>query len=93
MICNFSPSYTKDDPSEADLEALRMNDGLTNRWWLDLVTKGELPTDVIDTLTKDLGIVLPARAYDADVLKGGVVDWIGCNYYQPSRVQAPLEDA
>ncbi|OUO64043.1 glycoside hydrolase family 1 protein [Collinsella sp. An268] len=89
MICNFSPSYTKDDPSEADLEALRMNDGLTNRWWLDLVTRGKLPADVIKTLVDDLGIVLPQRPYDEAVLAGGVVDWIGCNYYQPSRVQAP----
>ena len=89
MICNFSPSYTKDDPTPADLEALRMNDGLTNRWWLDLVTKGALPGDVIKTLTEDLGIVLPIRPYDDQVLASGVVDWIGCNYYQPSRVQAP----
>ena len=89
MICNFSPSYTKDDPTPADLEALRMNDGLTNRWWLDLVTKGKLPEDVIKTLTEDLGIVLPVRPYDDAVLSEGVVDWIGCNYYQPSRFQAP----
>ncbi|MBM6783912.1 glycoside hydrolase family 1 protein, partial [Enorma massiliensis] len=91
MICNFSPSYTKEDPSEADLEALRMNDGLTNRWWLDLVTKGELPEDVIATL-QELGIKLPIRPYDDQVLSSGVVDWIGCNYYQPCRVQAPSRD-
>lgn len=87
LICNFSPSYTKDDPSEADLEALRMADGLTNRWWLDLVTKGELPADVLDTLVS-LGVEVPARPGDDAVLAGGVVDWIGCNYYQPNRVQA-----
>lgn len=89
MICNFSPSYTKEDPSDADLEALRMNDGLTNRWWLDLVTKGHLPQDVLDTLTGELDIKLPVRAGDDAVLAQGIVDWIGCNYYQPSRVQAP----
>lgn len=88
LICNFSPSYTKDDPSEADLEALRMADGLTNRWWLDLVTKGELPADVLDTLVS-LGVEVPARPGDDAVLADGVVDWIGCNYYQPNRVQAP----
>lgn len=89
MICNFSPSYTKENPSQADLEALRMADGLTNRWWLDLVTKGRLPQDVLDTLTKELGITIPARSGDEALLSDGVVDWIGCNYYQPSRVQAP----
>ena len=88
LICNFSPSYTKDDPSDADLEALRMSDGLTNRWWLDLATKGELPADVLDTLA-ELGIQVPVRTGDEAVLANGVVDWIGCNYYQPNRVQAP----
>lgn len=88
LICNFSPSYTKEDPSTADLEALRMADGLTNRWWLDLVTKGELPADVLDTLA-GLGVEVPVRPGDDAVLAGGVVDWIGCNYYQPNRVQAP----
>ena len=67
-----------------------MNDGLTNRWWLDLVTKGKLPEDVIETLTGDTrSVFLPVRPYDDQVLSEGVVDWIGCNYYQPSRVQAP----
>ena len=51
MICNSAPPTPRDDPTPADLEALRMNDGLTNRWWLDLVTKGALPEDVIKTLT------------------------------------------
>lgn len=88
IICNFSPSYTRDDPSEADLEALRMTDGLTNRWWLDLVTRGQLPADVLDTLA-GLGVEVPVRPGDEAVLAGGVVDWIGCNYYQPNRVQAP----
>lgn len=91
MICNFSPSYTREDPSADDLEALRMADGLTNRWWLDLVTDGHLPQDVTDTLTEKLGIRLPVCAGDDAVLACGKVDWIGCNYYQPNRVQAPSE--
>ena len=88
MICNFSPSYTKENPTPADLEALRMNDGLTNRWWLDLVTAGHLPEDVLATLAK-LGVSVPVHPGDDAILAQGVVDWIGCNYYQPSRVQAP----
>jgi len=88
MINCFTPVYTKENPSEADLEAVRMTSGINNRWWLDLITKGELPADVLDSLAEG-GVKLPFRAGDQEILKQGVVDWLGCNYYHPTRVQAP----
>lgn len=91
LINCFSPSYTTRDPSAKDLEAVRMNDGINNRWWLDLVTRGELPADVLDTLS-ERGVDLPVRPGDEDVLASGTVDWLGCNYYRPSRVQAPSHE-
>lgn len=91
LINCFTPPYTRDDPSEADLEAVRMVDGINNRWWLDLVTKGSLPVDVIDTLA-ERGVHPPVRAGDADILAQGTVDWLGFNYYHPVRVQAPSHE-
>lgn len=91
LINCFTPPYTRENPTAADLEAVRMTDGLCNRWWLDLVTKGNLPTDVIDTLA-ERGVTLPVRAGDAEILARGTVDWLGFNYYQPVRVQAPAQD-
>lgn len=88
MINCFTPTYTKENPSEADLEAVRITSGINNRWWLDLITKGELPQDVVDTLSEN-GVNLPVRAGDKEILAQGVVDWLGCNYYHPTRVQAP----
>lgn len=88
MINCFTPVYTKENPNEADLEAVRMTSGINNRWWLDLITKGELPADVLDSLAEG-GVKLPFRAGDQEILKQGVVDWLGCNYYHPTRVQAP----
>lgn len=88
LINNFAPPYTKEQPSEADLEALRMEDGICNRWWLDLVTKGTLPQDVLDTL-EQMDVPVPRRAGDEAMLSLGVVDWLGFNYYQPRRMQAP----
>ena len=88
MINCFTPVYTKENPSEADLEAVRMTSGINNRWWLDLITKGSLPSDVLDSLSS-AGVELPVRAGDAEILRQGVVDWLGCNYYHPARVQAP----
>ncbi|MCI1665017.1 MAG: glycoside hydrolase family 1 protein [Atopobiaceae bacterium] len=91
LINCFTPPYTKEDPSPADLEAVRMTDGVSNRWWLDIVTKGELPSDVVETLA-ERGCELPVRPGDDAILREGVVDWLGFNYYHPERVQAPAHD-
>ena len=68
-----------------------MTDGVNIRWWLDLVTKGELPQDVIESLDKR-GVKLPVRPEDKMILADAKVDWLGCNYYHPERVQAPEKD-
>lgn len=91
MINCFTPTYTKEHPTAADREAVRMTGGINNRWWLDLITAGELPEDVLDTLART-GIQLPQRAGDVEILQQGVVDWLGCNYYHPARVQAPASE-
>ena len=91
LINCFTPPYTRENPSEADLEAVRMTDGINNRWWLDLVTKGELPQDIVQTLA-ERGITLPARPGDEQILAQGKVDWLGFNYYRPARVAAPEHD-
>lgn len=90
LINCFAPPYTRENPSPEDLEAVRMEDGLKNRWWLDLVTKGELPKDVLKTL-KECGLEPDTRPGDGEILRQGIVDWLGFNYYHPSRVQAPKE--
>ena len=91
LINCFTPPYTKENPSEADLEAVRMTDGVANRWWLDLVAEGHLPEDVITTL-ESRGIKLPKRPEDERIFEDGKVDWLGFNYYHPERVQAPAHD-
>lgn len=90
LINCFAPPYTKENPSPEDLEAVRMEDGIKNRWWLDLVTKGTLPADIMATL-KECGLEPDMRPGDEALLRFGVVDWLGFNYYHPSRVQAPKE--
>ena len=89
MINCFAPPYTKDNPTPEDLEAVRMTDGLHNRWWLDVVAHGHLPEDVIDTVENDWGVKIDRRVGDEEILAQGKVDWLGFNYYQPTRVQAP----
>lgn len=89
IINNFSPSYTKENPTEKDLEAVRMTDGLHNRWWLDIAAHGHLPNDVLDTIENRWQIEIYTRAGDKEILSKGKVDWLGFNYYKPRRVQAP----
>ena len=88
LINCFTPPYTKENPSEADLEAVRIVDGIDNRWWLDLVTKGDLPQDILADLKRG-GYDLGVRPGDEQVIAQGPVDWLGFNYYHPARVQAP----
>ncbi|MDY4041956.1 MAG: glycoside hydrolase family 1 protein [Collinsella sp.] len=92
LINCFAPPYTKEGASPEDLEAVRMTDGLHNRWWLDLAADGRLPADVIDTLA-ERGVTVPARPGDGELIAFGKVDWLGFNYYQPVRVQAPAANA
>ena len=89
MINCFAPPYTKENPSPEDLEAVRMTDGLHNRWWLDVVAHGHLPQDVLDTVENDWKVEIDRRPGDEAILAQGKVDWLGFNYYQPTRVQAP----
>lgn len=91
LINCFTPPYTRENPSEADLEAVRMTDGINNRWWLDLVTEGKLPADILADFAAR-GVELPVRPGDEQILAQGKVDWLGCNYYHPERVQAPSRD-
>ena len=67
-----------------------MEDGFWNRWWLDLVANGHLPQDVLETLSKD-DLQVPYRGGDEKLFEMGKVDWLGFNYYQPRRVQAPSQ--
>ena len=63
-------------------------DGINNRWWLDLVTKGHLPQDILETL-KQYDMLPEMRPGDEEIFKLGKVDWLGFNYYHPSRIQLP----
>lgn len=90
LINCFAPPYTKENPGPEDMEALRMEDGLNNRWWLELVTNGRLPEDVLNTLKK-CSLLPDIRPGDVEILHMGKVDWLGFNYYHPARIQAPKE--
>ncbi|MFP5108791.1 glycoside hydrolase family 1 protein [Neobacillus sp. C211] len=86
IILNLTPTYPRSQAAE-DVKAAHISDLFFNRSFLDPVTKGEYPRDLIDILNeRDL---LPAvEAGDLEVIRNNPIDLLGVNYYQPRRVKA-----
>lgn len=86
IILNLSPVYPKSESPE-DREAAKWADHLCIRSFLDCAVKGSFSEEFIDMLkTSDL---LPkTNEGDKQLFSKNTVDFIGCNYYQPLRVQA-----
>ena len=89
IILNLSPVYPKSDQPE-DKEAAKWADLLNIRSFLDCAVLGEFPRELIEILRE--ADLLPEREEsDKEIFAQNTVDFIGCNYYQPLRVQAPVE--
>lgn len=70
-----------------DLAALRLADGLHNRWFLDALVDGRYPEDVAGHLVRSLGVG-PFDPWDLRRI-GGRLDFLGINYYNPIHVARP----
>jgi beta-glucosidase len=81
ITLNLSSVYPKTD-SQLDLMAVAVVDGVTNRWWLEPVLKGEYP----HTLKDRFDINIPKE--DLSLLKENPIDFLGINNYSCFRVGA-----
>lgn len=89
IILNISPTYSKSE-AQADLSAAFRSDLLNTRSFLDPAVLGTIPDELIALLTENQ--LLPeVETGDHELIKENLVDFIGLNYYQPRRVQAPEE--
>ena len=70
--------------SEADVAAVRLEDGLRNRWFLDPVLRGTYPEDVLPHYEE----FLPDGALDDLSVIGAPTDFLGVNYYRRHIVRA-----
>jgi beta-glucosidase len=88
ITLSVSPAYPATD-SEDDAAAARIADGLHNRWFLDPVLKGEYPEDILQLYSAhaDVGI----QEGDLELIAANRVDFLGVNYYSPSRMRAEPE--
>lgn len=89
IILNVSPSYARSD-SAADQQAKKAADLLNTKSFLDPAVLGKINPELIQLLAANQ--LTPATVTgDREAIAANTVDFIGLNYYQPSRVQAPVD--
>ena len=87
IILNISPAYARSE-SKADQLAKKCADALLCESYLDPAVLGKFPEFLIQLLSKNQ--LLPdVVSTDNTKISQNTVDFIGLNYYQPLRVQAP----
>lgn len=86
IILNLTPTYPRSD-SIPDNVAANRADLLLNRSFLDPVTKGTYPDELI-VLLREHDLLPNIEPGDCQLIANGVVDLLGVNYYQPRRVKA-----
>lgn len=86
IVLNLTPAYPRSE-HPADLKAAHIAELFANKSFLDPAIKGHWEDDFIDILkAHDL---MPAVAdEDLEVIAQNPIDYLGVNYYQPSRVCA-----
>jgi beta-glucosidase len=72
-------------------EAARLYDGHLNRWFLDPVLRGSYPDDVLEHYARRVGPIDAIRDGDLAVI-ARPIDFLGVNYYFPTRVRADGAD-
>ena len=96
IVLNLTPVYPRSQEA-SDLAAAEVAELFQARSFLDPSVKGVYPDKLIALLKKDGLLPNPGHLWldhieeDAQVLKENLVDFLGINYYQPLRVQAPEE--
>ena len=88
ITLNLSPVYPAAPGEE---EAARLYDGHLNRWFLDPVLRGAYPQDVLEHFERHVGPIDAIRDGDLEVI-ARPIDFLGVNYYFPSRVRADARE-
>ncbi|MEU2983628.1 GH1 family beta-glucosidase [Micromonospora aurantiaca] len=91
ITLNLADVQPADAGSAADAEAVRLVDGLHNRIFLDPLTGGGYPADVLAHVSR---IVTPDFVRDGDEkLIAAPLDLLGLNYYAPTYVAGRADGA
>lgn len=87
IVLNLTPAYPKNQDSE-NLRAAQIAGLFQTKSFLDPSVKGGYPKELVDIL-KEYDLLPETSNEELDIIKENTVDFLGVNYYQPLRVQAP----
>ena len=76
IVLNFDRALPADD-SAGSVEAAQLQDAIFNRWFIEAITKGTYPEEVLN----GLGKYMPDGWQDDMALINQPLDWLGVNYY------------
>lgn len=79
ITLNLCPRENASDRTE-DIQAAQINDGFSNRWFLDPVFKGKYPEDM-ENYYKGKGVRLPRQEPRDMQIISEEIDFLGINYY------------
>lgn len=91
IVLNLTPAYPRSQRPE-DLQATRIAELFQTRSFLDPSVLGQYPRELVDILEKH-GLCPEVTEEELTIIRENRVDFLGVNYYQPLRVQAPSEEA
>ncbi|SHJ87436.1 6-phospho-beta-glucosidase [Clostridium cavendishii DSM 21758] len=86
IILNLTPSYPRSN-SEEDVKASNIADMFFNRMFLDPAVHGTFPKELVEIFKAD-GVMWDSTEEEDRIIKENTVDYLGVNYYQPSRIKA-----
>ena len=90
VVLNHTPAFAA-EVLESDRKAVRIDDGLNVRWYMDPIFRGQYPADILEHLGADA----PAIEADDLVLIHQPLDFLGINFYTRSFIstQTPPKPA
>ena len=91
ITLDLHPVYPWSDGA-SDIEAARVADGRSNRWFLDPVCHGSYPRDIL-VLYEAAKVAPHFESKDLSLLASHPCDFLGVNYYFPFRALASDSDA
>ncbi len=86
IVLNFCAFQPASDAAEDATAANRM-DGIHNRWFVEAVSKGQYPGDILDALVPHM-----PDGFENDLrLISQPIDWLGMNYYTRNLIENDAE--
>ena len=81
VVLNHTPAFAA-EALEADRKAVRIDDGLNVRWYMDPIFRGQYPADILE----HLGVDAPKLEADDLSLIHQPLDFLGINFYTRSFI-------